>query len=82
MRPLSVSIPIKHRNPQLTAETQYEIKCESWGSHPPPVMTWWLDGREEKGAAIEVRLLFNFLNKFLMVQSYLRMAEYISLSYA
>lgn len=53
VRPLTVSIPIKHRNPQLTAEQQYEIKCESWGSHPPPVMTWWLDGREEKGSAIE-----------------------------
>ncbi|ODM99242.1 Nephrin [Orchesella cincta] len=55
LRPLSVSMPIKHRNPQLTAELQVDVKCETWGSYPPPTITWWLDGREEKGSGIEVR---------------------------
>jgi hypothetical protein len=52
VRPLSVSI--LHRHSQLATDTQYEITCESWGSHPPPKMNWYLDNRELVGVTTEV----------------------------
>ena len=57
VRPLTVSI--LHRHSQLSTDTQYEITCESWGSHPQPLITWWLDSRELKGAKTEVRSTHN-----------------------
>jgi len=52
VRPLTVSII--HQHSQLSTDTQYELTCESWGSHPQPLITWWLDGRELSVGRAEV----------------------------
>lgn len=42
MRPLEVEILFN--NQPLSADRQYEVQCQTIGSRPPSVITWWMGG--------------------------------------
>lgn len=44
VKPLTVSISVK-QNP-LVADRRYEVSCESAGSRPPAVITWYKGKRQ------------------------------------
>lgn len=42
VRPLEVEILFN--NQPLSADRQYEVQCQTIGSRPPSVITWWMGG--------------------------------------
>lgn len=42
VRPLEVEIIFN--NQPLSADRQYEVQCQTTGSRPPSVITWWMSG--------------------------------------
>ena len=35
------------RQDHLSAGTNYELVCQSWGSRPAPLITWWKGGTQQ-----------------------------------
>lgn len=42
VRPLEVYILFN--NQPLSADRQYEVQCQTTGSRPPSIITWWMNG--------------------------------------
>ncbi|KAL7033601.1 hypothetical protein ACKWTF_007650 [Chironomus riparius] len=42
LRPLEVDILFN--NQPLSADRQYEVQCQTTGSRPPSIITWWMNG--------------------------------------
>lgn len=46
VRPLLVEITFS--NQPLSADRNYDIECQAFGSRPPARITWWINGHEYK----------------------------------
>lgn len=60
VRPLTVEIKKPSEIGEggvLTAERRYEVTCESAGSRPPAVVTWYKGKRQLKRITVSVHLL-------------------------
>nr|XP_040583949.1 nephrin-like isoform X1 [Lepeophtheirus salmonis] len=50
------SVAILHKNNILKAGSQHQFTCESHGSRPPAVLSWWLDNEQFETKAHSVQI--------------------------
>ena len=55
--PLNIKLLAEHQS--LSAGTQYELQCESTGSRPPAMITWWKNGQRLEKSKEMVKLFYS-----------------------
>lgn len=64
VQPLNVRLLGAHQ--PLSAGRRYDLLCQSAGSRPPAVITWWRDGQRLEKTTETVRVIFS-LHKFIYI---------------